>query len=320
MKSFAIMSVVGVLACASWSSAVLAGERIDEVRSVSASGHVTIENMRGEVKIYGWDKNEMTVKGELDEKATGYTFTSDNDYTQFIVKMPKRMGKRGWKNSEGSDLTIYLPTGSDVKFETVNGNVLIHKVAGGARVHSVNGNVEAADLKKWAKLETVNGNIEATNLEGKMKLATVNGRVKDKDSKGKVSYSTVNGTIEAVSKATEVYVENVNGEIDLSLGITEELEISTVNGNVVAELDLTDDTSVNVTTVSGRAKLKLGGDVGGDFRLSSHAGGKIVNDLTSDPVKKQKYGPGQSLKFNKSGGNARVEMTSVSGRLTIEER
>jgi DUF4097 and DUF4098 domain-containing protein YvlB len=304
---------------AGFASLVQAGEKIDEVLDVTACGQVSIENMRGTVEIVGWNKNQMSVTGELDEKAKGYTFETENGYTVFKVKVPKRM-RGGWKDEDGSQLKIFVPMGSNVEFESVNGDVSIKAVSGGANIHTVNGNVHAEALTKRIKLETVNGDIRAKGLEGKIKLATVNGKVIDHGSKGKVVYTTVNGSINSKSQATRVTVENVNGEIDLDLNTTDELDVSTVNGNVNASVGLSNDASINITTVSGNATLSVSGDVGGRFRLASHAGGRIKNRLTDDQVTKQKYGPARNLKFNMAGGDAKVEMTSVSGNLTIQKK
>lgn len=308
-----------VLFGAGFASLVQAGEKIDEVLDVSASGQVSIENMRGKVEIVGWNKNQMSVTGELDEKAKGYTFETENGYTIFKVKVPKHM-RGGWKDEDGSQLKIFVPKGSNVEFQSVNGDVSIKAVSGGSNIHTVNGNIQAEALVKRIRLETVNGDIRAKGLDGKIKLATVNGKVIDHDSKGKVVYTTVNGSIDSKTRAPQVTVENVNGEIDLNLKTTDELEVSTVNGNVDVSVEMSNDASVNITTVSGNATLSVSGDVGGRFRLSSHAGGRIKNRLTDDEVTKQKYGPARNLKFNMGGGNAKVEMTSVSGNLTIQKK
>ena len=309
---------VALILGASFSLNIFAGDKIDEVLDVSAGGQVAIENMRGEVAIIGWDKDQMAVSGELDDKALGYTFETDNGFTVFKVKMPRNKRNRNWRGSDGSNLTIHLPISSVLNFQSVNGDVSIKNVTGGTDAHTVNGSIQAIDLSKKIILQTVNGNVEASGLDGKIKLITVNGNVIDTGSKGRAMYNTVNGSIESDSEAIRVYVESVNGEIDLSLKTIEELDISTVNGEIDAVVTLTDDASVNMTTVSGSARLKLAGDVGGRFRLSSHAGGTIRNKLTDDKVKKQKYGPARNLNFKINGGNASVEMTTVSGNLTIE--
>jgi hypothetical protein len=309
---------VALLLGASVNFAAFAGDKIDEVLDVSATGQVSIENMRGEVEIIGWSKSQVSISGELDDKALGYTFETENGFTIFKVKMPRNKRNSNWHRSDGSNLVIHLPIASELSFESVNGSVSITDVLGGTEAHTVNGNIQAKGLFKKVKLQTVNGNVYAKGLQGKIRLATVNGKVTDLGSKGRVRYSTVNGTVKIDSAASRVYVESVNGEIDLSLKTIEDLDVSTVNGEVDAALTLADDASISITTVSGSAYLKLAGEVGGRFRLSTHAGGRIKNKLTDDKVKKQKYGPARNLSFKIDGGSANVEMTTVSGNLTIE--
>lgn len=316
MNMSKLILIASLMLCTS----AFAGETIDEVLDVGSNAQVSIESMRGEVHIVGWDKAQMSVSGELDDEAKGYTFESEDGFTVFKVKMPKRTKKRGWNNSKGSDLTIKLPKGANVRFESVNGNVSVKDVMGGSKIHTVNGNIEAESLAKRIKLDTVNGNIAADKLDGKIQLTTVNGRLKDINSKGTVSYNAVNGDITSRTAAAKVSAESVNGAIDLTLQTTEELEVSTVNGDVDAVVKLSDDGQVSITTVSGSARLKLSGNIGGRYRLNSHAGGSIRNKLTEDRVKKQKYGPGRSLKFRLNGGDGNIEMTSVSGNLSIEQK
>lgn len=299
---------------------VHSGEPIDKVLDVRANGTVSIESMNGEVEIIGWDKEQVSVKGKLDKNAKGYDFETDGGYTVFKVLMPK--SKRGYNGSRksGSQLTIHVPKLSKVEFESVNGNVNIRDVAGGANVHSVNGHVSGEKLKKRITLKTVNGNIDANDLDGKIKLATVNGKVNSKDTQGRVSFETINGAIYADSQAKEIDAENVNGSVELKLTQAEEVEVTTVNGDVELDVTLMDDTQLSATSVSGSIELSLAGKVGGDFNLSTHAGGDIKNRLTSDKVKKHRYAPGKDLRIELSGGDAKINVTSVSGELSIKRQ
>jgi len=309
-----VVTVVFLLA----SQFAYSGDEIDQTLEVTATGEVAIENLRGKVKIVGWQQNKVHVSGELDDKAKGYEFETDDGYTIFKVKMPRNMKSRQFKNTQGSDLTIKLPVDSKVTFESVNGDVTVSDVKGGAKIHTVNGNIKATSLNKRIELTTVNGNINAKKLDGKFQLSTVNGRVKDRDSTGKAHFETVNGSINSNTQAKSITVENVNGSIDLDLPKVAELEIATVNGEVDAKLVLLADAQIDITSVSGSTDLNLSGEIGGDYRLNSHAGGRIRNALTDDAVKKQKYGPSRSARFSIAGGDAKVEITSVSGDISID--
>ena len=56
------------------------------------------------------------------------------------------------------------------------------------------------------------------------------------------------------------------------------------------------------------------------FKLDANAGGDIENKLTGQKAEKSKYGPRRSLEFSLGQGEGSVEMTTVSGDLTLEGR
>ena len=70
---------------------------------------------------------------------------------------------------------------------------------------------------------------------------------------------------------------------------------------------------VRFESVSGDGEFYFAADVSAKFEVEAHANGKIINKVTSDKVSKAKYGPASSLKFSINGGNANVEMNTISG-------
>ena len=83
-----------------------AGQKIDEQINVPASKRIFIDNQRGDVRVEGWDKAELKISGELDDKAKGYRLEVEDDRIEFIVKMP-RSGNLGWN----TDWTNNFSTG-----------------------------------------------------------------------------------------------------------------------------------------------------------------------------------------------------------------
>jgi DUF4097 and DUF4098 domain-containing protein YvlB len=310
------MKLIAIALLSISSTFAFAGEKIDETLSVSSNGKVIIENQRGDVQIKGWNKSEVKVTGELDDKALDYEFKSSGNRTIFKVKMPRQM--RSWNSGEGSNLVIYVPVNSDLDFEGVNVNVDISEVGGGSDIETVNGNISAHKLAGKINLTTVNGEIRSQVLNGKIHYETVNGSIHDTDSQGRLRFDAVNGDIETKTKAEDIRIENVNGEIQLHASLIQRLDISTVNG----ELDLSipsfaNDARVQIETVSGNVELNLSEKASAKFEIESHAGGKIKNRLTNDKVNKPKYGPSSSLEFEMSGGKADIEIDTISGRINL---
>ncbi len=294
----------------------LAGQKIDQTLTTGPEGRVSIDVMSGEVQIKSWDKNEVKVTGELDDDAEGFQFEQNNNRVVFKVHMPRqRWGS--WKDDSGSELTFWVPKDSELRFEGVNTDVSVSEVDGGSRINTVNGDIEASKLKRRVSLETVNGKVFSANLEGKIKLMTVNGEIDDRDSLGELEIEAVNGDIRTVSQANEVTVNNVNGDMNLTLKDIKELEINTVNGDIGMSLQTQKRAKVYISTVGGDADIKFAKNVGASFSIEAHSGGDIKNRLTNDRSVKERYGPGESLRFSTGSDAVEVEIDTVSGDITL---
>ncbi|NMF49629.1 DUF4097 domain-containing protein [Pseudoalteromonas arctica] len=296
--------------------AVFAGEKIDKQIDVPNGGTIFIENQRGDIHITGWDKNEFQVSGELDDKAEGYELKTNGDKTQFIVKMPR---KSNWSNNgDGSSLTIFMPKSSSLEFAGVNVSVTAKELKNGAEVDVVNGEITVDDIAGNIKLTTVNGDVNAQNLSGNIQFETVNGEINDRQSSGELRFSAVNGDIKSTSSANDVRLENVNGDIEFSLSAIKNLRINTVNGEAEVHIkELLKGGDVRFESVSGDGDFYFPDNVSANFEIKVHANGKIINKVTSDKVSKAKYGPASDLEFSINGGNANVEMDTISGRIEL---
>lgn len=298
---------------------VLAGDKIDKQIEVPSGGTIFIENQRGDVQITGWDKNEFKVSGELDDKAQGFELKTTGDKTEFIVKMPSNLG---WgNNGDGSNLTVFMPKSSSLEFAGVNVSVVAKTLKNGAEVDVVNGEITVDDITGNIKLSTVNGDVNAENLNGNIQFETVNGEINDSQSSGELRFSAVNGDIKSNSTASDVRLENVNGDIDFTLSSIKNLRINTVNGEAEVHIkELLKGGDVRFESVSGDGEFYFPQGVSAKFEIKAHANGKIINKITSDKASKAKYGPSSDLEFSANGGNANVEMDTISGRIEVRTK
>jgi hypothetical protein len=292
-----------------------AGEQLDRTLDTQSKGQVTIDIMRGDVKIYTWDKDEVKVVGELDDDAEGYRFETSGDEVFFTVEMPER--RWGSLKGDGSKLEFWMPSTNSLRFEGVNVNVSANGVAGGTKINTVNGDITAEELVQRINLETVNGEINTKGLNGRIKLNTVNGEINDKDSLGEVTFETVNGEINTNTRAAEIDISNVNGDMQLSLDEVKDLEVSTVNGDLELELSLAENARVTLSSVGGDTDLKLKGDISARFNLETHSGGDIRNRLTDDKPTESRYSRGEKLRFTMGSGSAKVEIDTVGGDIKL---
>lgn len=293
-------------------------QSIDETRQVSPNEKIRLEVMRGEVRIRTNTQNIFSVNGLLDEDATGFDLESSNGFSEFIVRMPRRVS--GGLFTDGSELEISVPVNSDIEFTGVNVNVDVQGVQGGARIRTVNGAINAADLGTFVDLNTVNGAINSVNNSGRVEITTVNGSVDERGSSGRVSIEAVNGRIDVDSAAEIVALQVVNGRIRGRVQSVQELDLETVNGGI--ELDLTGSPAPRVSgsTVSGHIELDFDANVNARFSLRSNTGARLVNQLTDDEPSRDRFGPSRRLDFTMGDGIGDVRLTSISGRLELRRR
>ncbi|WP_438864276.1 DUF4097 family beta strand repeat-containing protein [Neptunicella sp.] len=312
------LSIIGLM---SISMLVHAGEKVDKTIDADDDGYVEIEHLAGVVNIKGWDKDQVRVVGELDERMEKFIFERDGNEVTIKVKIKKN---RSWHHSDDEDgdrLDIYVPQNSHVHYTSVNADVKMDNVLGSADANVVNGNIKATKLAGRIHLESVNGNINADQLAGDLKVETVNGDINSHNDLGDHdSYQTVNGDIVIVSSSAEIKAETVNGDMDLTLSKIKQLVINTVNGNIEAKLDLAKQGEVRGSSVSGDIELSFANNVSARFDIQGHGGGKIVNDLSQDEPQKAKHGPNRWLEFSHNGGNGRVDISTVNGKIKLDKR
>lgn len=302
------------------STLALAGEKVDKTLKADKSGYVQIEHLGGYANIKGWSKNEVRVVGELGDRTEKFIFERDGNEVIIKVRVKNHRGSWGWNSDDGDELEIYVPYESHVNYTSTNANVDVSDIRGSADIDTVNGNIEVSNLTGRLRIEAVNGDIEASSLQGNIKIQTVNGDIKDRDSKAnEATYESVNGDINVVVLSLEVKAETVNGDIDLNLGKIEHLNLNTVNGNVDAKMELATQGDVRASSVGGNVNLYFQSDVSARFDLQGHAGGRIVNKITSDKEQKAKYGPSRWLEFSHNGGNGQVKVSTVSGRIKVDK-
>lgn len=301
------------------SGQTLAGQKVDETLDASRDGRVEIEHFNGNATIKGWNKDQVKVAGELDERAEDFIFERRGNNIRIEVEMPHRNRNNG--SYKGDDLTIWVPENSKVSYQSINAEVDVKSVYGGMDVETINGNIDAEDLKGRIRLNSVNGDIESQKLVGAIKIDTVNGDIDDSNSTGDKAYlNSVNGDIEMTSEIADLSIETVNGDMDLVLDDIESLNLDTVNGDVDSQFNLMKSGEVRANSVGGDIDLYLQSGVSARFDIQSHAGGSIRNSLSDDRMKKAKYGPRRWLEFSLNGGDASVDVSTVGGSVTLAER
>lgn len=314
MNKLLITSGLALTAIVFFPSA-FAGEKVDKSLPASGISAVSIENVRGKIDIVGTNGSDISVKGELDDEVERFIFEPSGNLMKIHVELPRSIHNE-W-HDKGTHLTIHLPQKMQVSFQGVSTDFTVNNITKAVEGRSVSGDIIARDLSTKVELESVSGDIKTQNLSGKVGLATVSGSIEDKNSQGQLSMKAVSGDIETVSTASEVMFSVVSGELEFKLDKIDDLSIKSVSGDVEGKAHLNPEGRIKIAGVSSDIDLQLQKDVQARFKLGTSAGGKIVNTLSSDRPKKDKYGPSSKLKFSTGNGSAAVKASLVSGEIKI---
>jgi len=310
MKFSLITIVLAISTAHAW-----AGEMINKSLDAKAEGKVYIDNQRGNISIKGWDKNQVLIKGELDDDAEDYTFKRKGNNIVFEVDMPRR---GSGNNDKGSQLEIFIPQLSRLEAEGVQVNYDVDNVLGSVELSTINGKLNVKKVRHEINLSSINGAISVTDAIGEIQLSSINGKISLSDSDGTVEATTINGHLEVETAAKSIEVESVNGSIELELEDIWSLEIQSVNGGIQASLkQLLAKGEVAINSVSSPITLKLPKDISAEFQIINQAGGRINNQLSDDKQSRARFGPGKKLNMVLGDGSAEVNINSVSAKVNL---
>jgi DUF4097 and DUF4098 domain-containing protein YvlB len=292
-----------LLICLSWGGQALADTPLDVSHPATPTAMVTIVNVKGEVNVTTWDRNEVHVGGELGSGAAPLAITgSDNN---LIIKV-QAQGQSGWLNWGGdqsmssSKLDINVPRAASLKINVVSAPLSVDGIDGGdIDVSSVSGRARIDARTPMLNVVTVSGNIAFSGQAKQAKL------------------QTVSGDILAPSLGTSVDLQTVSGHIQASGGPWDHLSLSTVSGDVQLSGGVAPGGNFSVDSMSGDVQLQFPASLSGTIHATTFSG-----DLRSDfgTVKQPEHGPGSSLDAVAGAGNSKINVETFSGDLRIRKQ
>jgi DUF4097 and DUF4098 domain-containing protein YvlB len=290
MKREAVVLAI-VLAAPVW---LAAQTTVDQKRPAPADGAVSIENMAGSVKVVGWDRAEVQVKGTVGDGGA-LSFESSGKRTHIEIEADRN------PMAVKSDLEVFVPAGSSVEIEGFAATISVSGVTGSIKAETVNGSISHSGASRSVELQSVNGDIEVAKAAGRVKAEAVNGGVTVRDGSGDLEASTVNGRLHVVG------------------GSYERAEVESVSGAVRFEAGLASRGALSIETVSAPVELLLPASVSAEFSVSSFSG-RITNELGPAAEKRGKWTPQTELRFTTGSGGARIRIETLSGAIGIRKR
>lgn len=268
---------------------------IDEVADAHPRGEVEISNVAGEIRVTGWDRDQVKVTGTLGEGSDQLVFERDGRRTLIKVEVPKRS-----RNVGSSDLNVMVPEESRLSVTAVSADIYVSGVRGAQRIQSVSGEIETEIFEEDVETKTVSGDFQVRGHDrpALLTLTTVSGDGRVRDIRGELVVQSVTGSLEITSEELErARLRTTNGDIDLRTGLGPEarFDMEAINGDLL---------------------LDILGDVDAYFDIETF-NGSISNSFGPEPVRASKYAPGRELRFTHGEGKARVRIKTLNGEVTL---
>lgn len=281
MRTFHVVATALLLA----SPAVARAQAV--TRSVNADVTVTIRAHNGEVRIEGWDRNQVEVQGRSSEMED---IKFSGDAAALRVDARDHRGR----------ISVRVPAGARVDLRTENGGLRVAGLTGAVRFESVSGGAQIDGTPNAVDIETVSGGVTLLQSARDVRINTISGGVRIGAASGSVDVSTASGGVEIVSR-----------------GLTR-ARVSTASGTIRYSGTYPEGARVELESASGVTEIVVPRRVSAVFDLATVTG-RVFSDLGPAP-RRDRYTRGDSLHFTEGGGAARIEASNVSGtiRLTIQ--
>jgi DUF4097 and DUF4098 domain-containing protein YvlB len=274
--------------------AVAAATPIDERQPAPADGSVFVSNISGEIIITGWNRDEVEVTGTLGKNVERLDFTREGDLTVIEVIYPK-----DGRNSEGSNITVHVPEGSQLEVKSVSADVAVSGVTGRQRLRSVSGDVTTEVFAADVEADSVSGNV------------IVGGR----DEMSHASLTTVSGRIETRAVSGELEASTVSGRIDARGRMLGWARLKTTSGRITLDGGLADGGRFDIGTTSGDVELTLDNDKNLDVDAQTFSGD--LDNCFGVDSSKARYSPERSLRIETGEASRTVRIRAMSGDIEI---
>ena len=265
--------------------------KVERGLPLAADGAVRVYNTVGSVRVTGWDRDSIVVRGSL-----GAGNSLHFGGTHAAVKM--FVEGRNERNPAAAAIEVMVPRRSKVWVKTASANIEVDGVSGSLDLYVVGGRI------------TVNGNptdLNAEAIDGPIRVVGNPGWVRAKSASGDVTFS---------GSSADVTLSTVSGRIGAHGSGYEKAKFESVTGSIRFAGGFRPGGSVNFDTHSGSIEVGLSPSGRADFDIVSIAG-PITNRLTSTRPAKGRYGRGSELSTSSNGGGTRVAIRSFKGPVSL---
>jgi len=155
---------------------------------VGFSPQINIIIVEGDLRLVGWDADEILIKGDDDE-------------------LSLQQDEQGVTLSSQDDLSLNIPKNAIAHIQTVNGDMSVRGLIGQLNVEGINGDCSMRDM----------GSVTLGDVESDLSLRGANGDVYIRSVGGDASLSEVDGSLTLESISDDLSIRGVGGNLKVNV-------------------------------------------------------------------------------------------------------
>lgn len=266
-------------------SALTAQTKISRGIHLDADGAVRVYNLGGSVRVIGWSRDSVAVRGSLGKGSVLHMGGGPKGIKMFVEDMDER-------NPAPAILEVSVPFKAKVWVKTATAGIDVSGVSGSLDLYVVSGAIKVAGDP---------GDVNAEAIDGSIRIGGSPAWVRAKSASGDVVFE---------GKSADITLSTVSGKIDVKGMRFEKAKFETVTGDIRFDGSFDRGGLSTFDTHSGTIDLGISGSA--DFDVVSIAG-TIANKLTSKRPIAGRYGRGSELVTSSGEGGTRVIVRSFKG-------
>jgi hypothetical protein len=291
-------------ALAAGGSGAGAQQRVERRVAVARNASIKVWLPSGSVRLIGWDRDSLVIEGSIG-KGEDFAFTPTGAAVKMAIGNPWTDVRFGvaelpaGQTSRPSTLVAYVPRASRVNVRTVSASIEGIDVSGW--FNSVAGSIRLSGTAQEIQAETMEGSIDLTVSAPWIRTRTASGPL------------TVGGRAEDLAAAT------VSGDLMVTTQGLMRGKVESMTGTIIVAAQPSAESTIDVDNHSGAVEVRMSGELGADFDLTSVAG-MITNTLTRERPAPGRQDRGQTLVFSTDPTGPRIVVRTFKGPITLRRR
>ncbi len=306
IKIFALLFCLSALTNAQNNTGISQNTPGTKSFNVKKGGTLNVSITSGDVRVTTWNKNEVNIKIDSNDKEDINSIKATLDGNTVTVK---NNYSNSWGWSGDISLRISIPSDFNTEIHTQSGDVRqTGSLQGTTNIFTAGGDIRVGDVSGKTILKSNGGDITTGNIGNELILSTNGGDVRTGTVSGKTNISTMGGSINVSKAGEDLHAQTMGGDINI--------------GNVEGTVDLkTMGGSIGLGKVSGNVTMNTyGGDLSlsgatGDVEATTFGGSIRLNNITGSVNADTKSGD-VYVELNPSG-NGSSKIKSLNGNVVL---